>query len=165
MTYGVDFCVLDPVTGERLPGLLWPLIRAFAYPDNGSRGFWLKEDFTVEFVFRGMRWRMTVRAGFDFDGASIPRWAWSIIGDPLALDILIAALFHDILFCAHHPAWPLHLTNALFLEIQQACGSRWIKRNTTTKVVQAAGWALWKKSDADLAKYRAMLIAVPGRPT
>ena len=184
MKYGKDFWVIDPVTFERLP-LTQPKLHPFAYPDNGSRGFWLLEDFAVEFIFRGMRWRLIVKGWpvadpehprFDFDGASIPQAVWSVIGDPIALDILIPATFHDIFFCAHLSAWPLALTNALFLEMQQACRAAhkktkagqavswlrsWGKRNTTTLFVRACGWALWKKSDEDMAKYRALIVATP----
>jgi hypothetical protein len=167
MTYGIDFWVLDPVTGEKLPLalsakgkhplVLQPRVLPFAYPDNGSRGFWVLEDFTIVCRFRGKWYRMTVRKGFDFDGASIPQWAWSLVGDPLALDILVAALFHDILFCVNDPAWPLSVTNEFFLEVQQAIGSGWVKRNMTTKAVQAAGWTRWKKDEAYKAKYRPFL--------
>ncbi len=157
MRYGKDFWCLD-LDGTRLPGLVWPLIQAFKYPD-GDRGWWLRRDYGVEFVFRGVLWRLTAKAGFDFDGASIPKFAWSIIGDPLALDILIAALFHDLQFCCHHAAWPLGLTNVLFLEIQKASESSRVKRNLTTKVVQAAGWSHWKKTPEEIAKYEPFLVA------
>jgi hypothetical protein len=170
MKYGVDFFVLDSITGEKLPlvlsakgkrpVILQPETHAFAYPDNGSRGFWLKNDFTIVCCFRGKWYKMTVKKGFDFDGASIPQWAWSVVGDPLALTILIAALFHDILFCVNDPEWPLSVTNELFLEIQQAIGACWVKRNTTTKAVQAAGWTTWKKDEAYKAKYRPFLDIV-----
>lgn len=161
MKYNVDFWCIDPVTNERSPVLIWPDIKAFAYPD-GSRGWWIREDYTIECIFHGVLRRMTVKKGFDFDGASIPRWAWSIIGDPLALDIQIAALFHDILFCINDPAWSLRITNEFFLEVQQASKSCWVKRNTTTKAVQAAGWALWKKDEAYKAKYRPFLVIAEG---
>jgi hypothetical protein len=155
--YGRDFWVIAPDGAYCLAPVqpkLWP----FAYPDNGSRGFWLLEDFTVEFFYRGRWWRITVRAGFDFDGASIPKFAWSIIGDPIALDILIAALLHDMFFCAHPKEFPLALTNDLFLEVQQAIGSSWAKRNTATKAVQAAGWTRWGKTAAELEKYQPFIV-------
>ena len=160
MKYGKDFWVLDPVTGERLPVMKWPKLEPFRYPDR-SRGFWLLEDYAVEFVFRKMRWHMTIKAGYDTDGASKPRLFWSLIGDPLRLEVCIAALVHDILFCAHHPAWPLGLTNALFGEIIQASGGNWAYRQACLRAVQACGWALWSKKPEELEKYSPMLIATP----
>lgn len=40
--------------------------------------FILLEDVTVG----SLGYRITVKAGFDFDGASIPKWLWSIYGSP-----------------------------------------------------------------------------------
>jgi hypothetical protein len=51
--YGRDFWCIDANTGERLPAPVWPDLQAFRYPD-GSRGFWVLRNYTVEFVFRGI---------------------------------------------------------------------------------------------------------------
>jgi len=149
--YGADFWCLD-TDGRRLSSSVWPKLEPFRYPD-GDRGFLLLEDYSVEFIFRGQHWRFLIREGFDFDGASIPQWAWSIIGDPLALDILIAAIVHDILFCVHHRQFPLRIANALFCAIQQASGATWAKRSLTTGVVGGIGWTCWPKSADDIEKY------------
>lgn len=37
----------------------------------------------------------TVPAGFAFDGASIPQWAWSLVGSPLDRRFRRAAALHD----------------------------------------------------------------------
>jgi hypothetical protein len=163
MKYGKDFWCIDHATGERLPEPVWPLLQAFRYPDR-SRGFWLRRDYTVELIFRGILWRFTIKAGYDTDGASKPRIFWALIGDPLRLEIGIASLIHDILFCVHHPAWPLGLTNLLLLEIIQASGGNWAYRNACHKAVQAGGWACWKKTPEQLAKYRPMLITTSTLP-
>jgi hypothetical protein len=156
--YGVDFWCIDADTGERLPAPVWPLLQAFRYQD-GSRGFWLRRDYTVEFIWRGILWRFTIKAGYDTDGASKPRITWALIGDPLRLEVQIAALVHDILFTAHHPAFPLALTNLLFREIIQATDGNWAYRNACFKAVQVGGWLVWPKTDEQLAKYRPMLVA------
>jgi hypothetical protein len=41
---------------------------------------------------------VTVPEGFEFDGASIPRVAWRIIGTPFAPDVVIGGLVHDYLY-------------------------------------------------------------------
>ena len=41
--------------------------------------FILFEDVVVE----SLGYSITVKKGFDFDGASIPKWLWSIYGSPL----------------------------------------------------------------------------------
>ena len=168
MKYGVAFWCLD-ADGRRLSSPVWPKLQAFRYPpegrkwwrwsNKGTRGWLVLEDYSVEFIFRGQHWRFTIRADFDFDGASIPRLAWSLIGDPLALDIQIAALVHDLLFCVHHRNFPLMTANSLFCAIQQASGASWAKRQITTGVVDGVGWTCWKKSPDDLDKYNALFNA------
>ena len=61
----------------------------------------------------GDRWRLaeqcerlvnglhiTVMRGFEWDGASIPRFAWVFVGTPADDDFLIPSLFHDALYCS-----------------------------------------------------------------
>lgn len=43
----------------------------------------------------------TIKAGFDFDGASINRLFWRVIGSKEDIKFKIAALIHDVL-CIHH---------------------------------------------------------------
>ena len=49
----------------------------------------------------GRRFKLTVRAGFTFDGASIPRALWRLCGHPLEVPRVAAALAHDWLYAAH----------------------------------------------------------------
>ena len=42
--------------------------------------------------------KIDVPKGFECDGASIPRWAWSFVGSPFQPDILRAAVVHDYLY-------------------------------------------------------------------
>lgn len=44
--------------------------------------------------------RVTVPAGYCFDGASIPRCLWSLIGSPFDPDLMVAAAVHDW-YCDH----------------------------------------------------------------
>lgn len=41
-----------------------------------------------------------IPVGYRFDGASIPRFAWSIIGAPFEPDFCLAACVHDF-YCEH----------------------------------------------------------------
>ena len=56
--------------------------------------FILLEDVTVE----ALGYKITVKKGFDFDGASIPQALWSVYGNPLSGKFRIAALVHDALY-------------------------------------------------------------------
>jgi hypothetical protein len=41
-----------------------------------------------------------IPAGYTFDGASIPRWLWSLIGSPFEPELMLAACVHDW-YCEH----------------------------------------------------------------
>lgn len=169
MEYGKNFWCLDDKL-RRLPELVYPKLEPFRYSCDCSRGFWLLENYAIEFMFRGVWWRMMIAGDmvgplrFDFDGASIPQWAWSLVGDTIALDILIAALFHDILFCVHLPDWPFRETNDLFYLLQKACGASKPKMRVTHQAVRAVGRYRWPKTDAEIEKYRPMFVAYPFTP-
>lgn len=63
-----------------------------------------KRDLTVRIVYHKDHDRtheFTIPKGFCFDGASIPRLFWRVIGAPTDNSFLIAAMVHDYL-CEHH---------------------------------------------------------------
>ena len=165
MNYGDGFwCVRY---GDRLSVPVYPRLEGFEYNDGtGDKGEWLLEDFTVDYRPPGLPasdpavLRMTVKASFDYDGASIPRAARSFVGDKLAHDIRVAALFHDIGYCVHDlpasagfaadRAW----WDDLIAQIIEAYGGTLAKRCAVKAAVKQFGWCAWPKSEADLAKYR-----------
>jgi hypothetical protein len=49
-------------------------------------------------VYQQDRRVFVVPAGFESDGASIPRFAWSIIGHPFKDEYCLPALLHDYLY-------------------------------------------------------------------
>jgi hypothetical protein len=44
---------------------------------------------------QGVRHNVTIEPGYEFDGASIPRIAWAVIGAPFEPDYCLAACVHD----------------------------------------------------------------------
>ena len=58
--------------------------------------FILLEDVEVEVL----GYKIKVKKGFDFDGASIPKWLWSIYGSPLNGNYIVASLIHDGLYAS-----------------------------------------------------------------
>ena len=77
MTYDFPQPELRPIPGER-------------------RLYVLVSDYLAQLPYSG-RW-LLIRAGFIFDGASIPRWLWSLIGHPFDPNWCAAALIHDALY-------------------------------------------------------------------
>jgi hypothetical protein len=77
-------------------------------PVPGSRGMKLLKDYTF-IDSAGGRW--SAPAGYVSDGASIPRIAWSIIGDPWGGDYRNAAIIHDVACDRKQRPWEaVHLT-------------------------------------------------------
>lgn len=75
------------------------------YGLNKYRAYELVEDYTYYWKIDGTHYRIHIPAGFKYDGASVPRFVWSIIG--LLPDGLgrAAALVHDYLY-VHKGALP-----------------------------------------------------------
>ncbi len=174
MRYGDGFWVVRD--GRRLPRrsapFCYPSTRGFEYDDGtGDRGDYLLEPFTVDYVppsqANGTAYRMTVAGNpnpvlhdnsFDFDFASIPRVLRWAACDKADYRIRVGSLFHDILFCAHHPLFPLDETNLLLREIMEAYSDEkfddWQLRQKVYSAVRAGGPFVWKKTENELATYR-----------
>ena len=71
-----------------------------AFTPSGS-GYQTADD--LEVILSGvdqvLHW-VTVPAGYHFDGASIPRCLWSLIGSPFDPDLILGACVHDW-YCEH----------------------------------------------------------------
>ncbi len=84
-----------------------------------------------------------IKKGFIFDGASIPRFFWRIIGHPLDHEFIRAVLLHDGLYAAELLAQIL--SDKAFLEFMKYYDNvGWIKRNSMHKAVRIGGRSVWK---------------------
>lgn len=77
---------------------------------------------------RGAIWR--VPEGYVFDGASIPRVFWRVIGGPLDGPYRDASVVHDYL--CDHPQVPWRVAHLIFWEAMRARGVRPLK-----------AWLMW----------------------
>ena len=108
--------------------------------------FILLEDVTVDVL----GYKITVKKGFDFDGASIPQALWSVYGNPLSGKFRIAALVHDALYASQK--LPRELADAIFLDLMKQHEVGHLKRQTMYYAVRSAGWYVWrndKKSEVE----------------
>jgi hypothetical protein len=130
------FCGLPPCV-EYVDGRQWRLHRDISYTIATGR-------------FAGAT--STVRAGFEFDWASVPAVLWPVL--PPAGNgrnhYGIAALWHDWLM-VHHAigGYPCERRDAddLFREIMLYVGvSRWLAR-AMWLAVRAGSWAAWRKGE------------------
>ena len=111
--------------------------------------FILLEDVTVE----ALGYKITVKKGFDFDGASIPQALWSVYGNPLTGKYRIAALVHDVLYASQ--IVPRELADDIFLDLMKQHKVGYLKRQTMYYAVRSAGWYSWKQlTKEELEKYK-----------
>lgn len=103
----------------------------------------LEEDFVFTVKVRGKFYHIEIKTGFIFDGASIPRIAWRVVGHPWQMPLLVCALPHDVLYASEY------FTQAecdwIFLELMKAVGINWVKRNTIWLAVKSFGGFVWMK--------------------
>lgn len=115
-----------------------------------GNGMW-RLDRDVQYADAPLGCVLSVRKGYEFDLASVPRAVWPVIA-PFELSIL-APLFHDLIYefqgtlPAEHvdPFRTFTRSDAddLFLRLMAAEGvSRW-KRALAYTAVRSAGWASW----------------------
>lgn len=88
-----------------------------------------------------------VKAGFVFDGASIPRALWRLCGHPLEAPRIAAALAHDWIYAAM--ACDRADADAIYREICRLVGIAWVCRTTEYKVVRWFGWIAWRGHTMD----------------
>ena len=111
--------------------------------------FILLEDVVVE----SLGYKITVKAGFDFDGASIPQALWSVYGNPLSGKFRIAALVHDALYASEY--FPRELADAIFLDLMKQHEVGYIKHQTMYYAVRSAGWYVWRgHTKEEVEKYK-----------
>ena len=102
----------------------------------------LQMDWRVDGILPdGRVFYIEVKAGFVFDGASIPRALWRLCGHPLEAPRIAAALAHDWIYasraCARADA------DAIYREICRMVGIAWICRNNEYEVLRWFGWIAW----------------------
>jgi hypothetical protein len=86
------------LTPAEINRISWPI---YARPLRDGSGQILHREFRWWGPFRRSNILVVASPGFIWDGASIPRAAWSFIGSPFRGRYQQAALVHDILYEMH----------------------------------------------------------------
>ena len=111
--------------------------------------FTLLSDFTMS----TSRYKVTVKTGFDFDGASIPKSFWSVIGSPFNGAYVPSAVIHDGLYASE--ALSREICDEIFLELMKADGVSYTKRYAMYWAVRVGGALVWKKhTKEEVEKYK-----------
>lgn len=89
---------------------------------------------------------MFIKGGFCFNGASIPRLFWTLIGSPFDYRFRRAALYHDAMYHSHMVS--KREADRGFLDLLKAEGVSWWKRTAMWMAV-----SLFGRSSYDLPEH------------
>lgn len=120
-----------------------PIIQAV----EGSDSWWILKDTYVD-----RKKGITIKEGFRFDGASIPRFAWRIVGHPLQGNVLPAALLHDAKYKTQYIS--KDIADVEFFNDMGICGVNFPKRCLFYLAVKFFGNKSWKHDEATIGLYR-----------
>ena len=112
-------------------------------PLRNGREWEVVDDYTYE---RGSL-RITVRKDFVFDGASIPRIFWSLIGAPQAGKHAHASLLHDWIYvekASDGIIFTRKQADDLMLVMMKEDGVAWWRRNAIHRGVRLGGGKAWR---------------------
>ena len=119
----------------------------------------LTEDFC--FYYNGKAY--WIPAGFTWDGASIPRAVWSIIGAPSEPDFWAATLVHDWVYLTHIFS-RAETDEALFQILGESDVSLWRRRCIWAAVRAFGGGSHWKNGVEEKKQIDELNSAIAGRP-
>jgi len=125
----------------------------------------LDEEFIYDWLKDGLRYRLVIPKGFDFDLASVPRVLWTPTG--ITPDRLrwTAPLIHDFLyehkgdlprgsyqkwdrelngFVDDKSIWTRKNADRMFCRLMREDGISWRKRRMAYRAVRMGGWYAWK---------------------
>jgi hypothetical protein len=135
-----------------------PHIIPIRLPDF-REGYRLAHDFVYEWEAENALWKIFIPAGFEYDGASVPRFLWTLLG--ISPDGLhrAAALVHDWLY--RHAGllpdgsfwkdghqvnsfpWQREQVDKLFANMLAEYGVGKFRRRSMYLGVRAGGWRAW----------------------
>ena len=98
--------------------------------------------------------RLVIPEGWEFDGASIPKMFWSIIGKPTARKFRLASMVHDWLYGIR---FERKTSDELFRKILKAEGVWNLKANVMWAAVRVGGHVIYHSDDSTFYK-RAMKL-------
>lgn len=101
---------------------------------------------------------IVVKAGFCFDGASIPQMAWSSIGHPFTPEFVRAALVHDVVY--HTGLLTRSQADEMLLELLEADGVDWWKRRAMYRAVWLCGGSRWRGISDEVRRHFGRYVTI-----
>lgn len=87
---------------------------------------------------------IVVPAGFESDGASVPRLLWGVVFPRDDRQALCAAIVHDYLYRTHPACWTRSEADDTFLYLMERGGVSWIRRTRAYIGVRLFGNSSWE---------------------
>jgi len=101
-----------------------------------------------------------IKRGYWWNGASIPQFAWSIVGGPWQDEVYFGALIHDILYGAQ--VFPRRICDEVFYQVNDMSGMGWCKNQAMDKSLLVGG-SLGYSADADAIQGHRKHLLVNGK--
>lgn len=110
---------------------------------HGDRLTFTRDAALIAYPMVGVQLYLYEKTGDSWDGASIPRIMWSIIGHPLQQEFRWASFWHDRL-CEHSFLWAdRRLADAVLLLLLHLYGVGYWRRTAMWIAVRAYAWLWW----------------------
>ena len=94
-------------------------------------------------ILGAIRLQIDEPEGSSYDGASIPRAFWSIVGHPLQTEFRWASYWHDRL-CERSRTWSeRRLADAVLLTLLELDDVGYVRRTAMWLAVRAYAWFVW----------------------
>lgn len=107
----------------------------------GENSWKLLEDFSLATD----KYEVIVKKGFDFDGASIPKILWSVVGSPMEGNYVPGAVIHDGLYASQKVS--KEVADTIFLDIMKQSNVGYVKRTSMYLAVKVFGGKDWKEAN------------------
>ena len=106
-----------------------------------------RKDLTVELndYYNNRKYKFTIPKGYRWDGATIPRLFWRLIGSKTDSAFLIPSMIHDIL-CEHHEYvnYDRYFADKVFERLLYVSGvsafNRWLMFHSVDNFQKFCGW-------------------------
>ena len=90
-----------------------------------------------------------VPAGFESDGASVPRFLWSSVSPQIDPRTLAGAIGHDFLYRRHPAGWTRAEADDFFYDVIREDGLSWWKAQKAYWGVRLFGGSAWSENNRE----------------
>lgn len=118
-----------------------PKIELIPKTENGDI-LRLAEDFAVKWY--GVEF--TIPAGFECDGASVPRCLWGSVSPQISPETLAGAIAHDYIYRVQPEGWTRYAADCMFRDMIREDGFSWWKTQKAYYGVRWFGGMAWENN-------------------